>query len=106
MAYGLFGIRGRLDVIETTETGPYPVISILTQGRPIGERSRRNHFPPASVRTRTNITPVNLDRQSFETRRGEYARIGIKIHTGLPRLLRLVLRKTSSRLAEAILSIT
>lgn len=105
--YVCFVVEGVLDVIKTTETGKYVVVSTLQKGRSIGEMSIMDNFPrSASVRARSNSVLFKLSHESFDHIVEEHPRIGISVMQGVARLLSQALRKTSERLTEYMLPIS
>ena len=103
--YMCFVIDGILEVIKQTEQQTEAVISTLTRGRSIGEMSIIDNFPrSATVRANTPATLLVLNREGFETLLNEHAPLGIKLLKSLARLLSMHLRKTSSQLADFMIS--
>ena len=106
-----FIVDGELDVIKESVSGTQVgidkvVISRLTRGRSIGEMSIIDNIPrSATVKARTKAALVTLTSSGFDSICKDYPNIGIRILKGISRLLSMNLRKTSSRLADHMLSI-
>ncbi len=105
--YVCFVVDGQLEVIKMTENGKEVALCKLRRNSSIGEMSVIDEFlRSATVRALTRSTLVTLTRKSFNRILGEHPLIGIQILKGISRLLSLNLRKTSSRLADAMLPLS
>ena len=106
-----FIVDGELDVIKESVSGSQVgidkvVISKLSKGRSIGEMSIIDNIPrSATVKARTEAALVKLTSNGFDSICKEHPKIGVTILKGISRLLSMNLRKTSSRLADHMLSI-
>ncbi len=106
-SYVCFVVEGTLDVIKQTNFGGEMVIAKLRKGRSIGEMALIDHTPrSASVKAMEDCTMLTLSNDSFELLLDESPKAGIIILKGIARLLSLNMRKTSSRLADYMLSIS
>ena len=104
--YVCFVVDGIIEVLKQTIKGANVNIAKLSKGRSIGEMSIIDNTPrSATVRSASKSTIVTLSKKGFDTILEEQPKIGIKILKGLARLLSLNMRKTSSRLADYMLSI-
>jgi len=105
--YVCFVVDGQLEVIKKTENGKEVTLCKLRRNNSIGEMAVIDEFlRSATVRALTKSTLVTLTRKGFNRILGEYPLIGIQILKGISRLLSLNLRKTSSRLADAMLPLS
>jgi CRP-like cAMP-binding protein len=104
-SYMCFVVEGILDVIKQTASHSEVTISSLTRGRSIGEMSVIDNFPrSASVKARTAASLLVLTQRAFDDLLEKQPQIGIKILKALGRLLSMNLRKTSSQLADFMLT--
>jgi len=105
-----FIVDGELDVIKESVSGnrvgiDKVVITKLSKGRSIGEMSIIDNIPrSATVKARTETALVKLTSNGFDSICKEHPKIGVTILKGIFRLLSVNLRKTSSRLADHMLS--
>jgi CRP-like cAMP-binding protein len=105
--YMCFVVEGTLEVIKQTVNTRDVVIASLSRGRSIGEMSVIDDYPrSATVKARTRSTLAILSRNGMEVILREHPQIGIKILRALARLLSMNLRRTSSQLADLLLSQT
>ena len=105
--YVCFVVDGQLEVIKKTENGKEVPLCKLRRNSSIGEMAVIDEFlRSATVRALTKSTLVTLTRKAFNRILGEHPLIGIQILKGISRLLSLNLRKTSSRLADAMLPLS
>lgn len=105
--YVFFVVDGQLEVIKKTESGKEVALCKLRRNNSIGEMAVIDEFlRSATVRALTKSTLVTLTRKSFNRILGEHPLIGIQILKSISRLLSLNLRKTSSRLADAMLPLS
>ncbi len=103
--YICFVVEGAVDVLKQSASGKRAVIATLTRGSTIGEMSIIDNIArSATVRARKDSTLVILSRKGFNTILDSHPKIGIKILKGIARLLSLNMRRTSSHLADHILS--
>ncbi len=103
--YVCFVANGQLDVIKKSATGGLVVIATLSKGRSIGEMSMIDNTPrSATIRAQSDSTLVIIPRKGFDIIMELNPKIGIKILKGLARLLSMNMRKTSSRLADYLLT--
>ncbi len=103
--YICFVVDGAVDVLKLAATGQRAVIATLTRGSTIGEMSIIDNIArSASVRARKDSTLVILSRKGFNTILDSHPKIGIKILKGIARLLSLNMRRTSSHLADHIVT--
>ncbi len=106
-----FIVDGELAVIKESVSGSQVgidkvVITKLSKGRSIGEMSIIDNIPrSATVKARTKAALVKLTSSGFDSICKEHPKIGVTILKGISRLLTMNLRKTSSRLADHMLSI-
>jgi len=106
-----FIVDGELDVIKESVSGrkvgiDKVVITKLSKGRSIGEMSIIDNIPrSATVKALTEAALVKLTSGGFDSICKEHPKIGVTILKGISRLLTMNLRKTSSRLADHMLSI-
>jgi CRP/FNR family transcriptional regulator, cyclic AMP receptor protein len=102
-----FILEGTIDIIKESSPGHTVVIASLPKGRSIGEMSIVDNFPrSATARAQTKASILKLTQLDFNQMLKKHPEIGIKILTGILRLLSLNLRKTSSRLADYMLPVT
>jgi len=103
--YVCFIAEGQLDVIKESAGGEAVVIATLSKGRTIGEMSIIDHTPrSATIKARTDALLVVLTGKGLDHILETHAKIGIKILKGLARLLSMSMRKTSSQLADYMLT--
>ncbi len=103
--YICFVVDGAVDVLKLAATGQRAVIATLTRGSTLGEMSIIDNIArSATVRARKDSTLVILSRKGFNTILDNHPKIGIKILKGIARLLSLNMRRTSSHLADHIVS--
>ncbi|MFA6010814.1 MAG: cyclic nucleotide-binding domain-containing protein [Desulfobacteraceae bacterium] len=103
--YICFVVEGAVDVLKMSGSGKRAVIATLTRGSTIGEMSIIDNISrSATVRARKDSTLVILSRKGFNAILESHPKIGIKILKGVARLLSLNMRRTSSHLADHIMS--
>ncbi len=104
--YVCFVVEGRLDVIKKSYADKDVIIATLPKGRSIGEMSIIDNTPrSASIKAQTDTTLVALSGKRLDKILEDHAKIGIKILKGLSRLLSMNMRRTSSQLADFMLTI-
>lgn len=105
--YVCFIAEGQLDVIKESASGEPVVIATLSKGRTIGEMSIIDHTPrSATIKASTDALLVVLTDKGLDHILEKHAKIGIKILKGLARLLSMNMRKTSSQLADHMLTMS
>jgi CRP-like cAMP-binding protein len=103
--YICFVVEGAVEVLKEAASGKRAVIATLLRGSTIGEMSIIDNIArSATVRARKDSTLVILSRKGFNTILDSHPKIGIKILKGIARLLSLNMRRTSSHLADHIVS--
>ncbi len=103
-----FIAHGTLDVIKQPGVGDQEItITTVRQGQSIGEMSVIEDLPrSATIKARENTKLFILSQAAFDHVLAKHAHIGIKLLKGITILLSNNLRKTSSRLADYMLSIS
>ncbi len=105
--YVCYILNGVVDVIKSTSSGEDVVIASLSRGRSIGEMSVIDYSPrSATAKAQTKASFITLSKSGFDKILKVNPETGITILKGITRLLCLNLRKTSSRLADHMLSIS
>lgn len=105
--YVCFIVDGELAVMKEAAEGKHVVIARLSRGRTIGEMSIIDHTPrSATVKAQSSSTLVILTEKGLETILEKHPKIGIKILKGLARLLSMNMRRTSSQLADYMLTMS
>ena len=105
--YVCFVVDGTLDVFKKTEKGKSVVISTLSKGRSIGEMSIiDDSIRSATIRAKSKATLLTLSKEKFNLILANHSSVGVKVLKGIARLLSMNLRKTSSRLADYMLSLS
>ncbi|CAN2039635.1 Cyclic nucleotide-binding domain-containing protein [Candidatus Magnetomoraceae bacterium gMMP-15] len=104
--YMFFVVDGKLDVLKKSASeNNYARITILTKGASLGEMSIIDNYPrSAAVKARTESILITLSQDGFDFILEKYPRLGIMILKAISRMLSLRLRRTSSRLADYMLS--
>ncbi len=103
--YVCFVVVGTVLVMKKTSEGRTVVIAQLSKGRSIGEMSIIDNTPrSATIRAGTRAILLTLSKKGFDTIADTHPRIGIKILKGLSRLLSMNMRRTSSMLADRMLT--
>jgi signal transduction histidine kinase len=91
-----FIINGKLDVIKQTDSGDNVVIATLSCGSSTGEMSIiDNQLRSATIKTRSAVSLLRLNRYNFEKILKEYPFIGVILLKGFSRFLSLHLRNSS-----------
>jgi CRP-like cAMP-binding protein len=105
--YVCFVVDGTLDVFKKTEKGKSVAISTLSKGRSIGEMSIiDDSIRSATVRAKSKSTLLTLSKEKFNLILADHSSVGVKVLKGIARLLSMNLRRTSSRLADYMLSLS
>lgn len=104
--YVCFVVEGVLDVLkESRDPAKQVVIATVSKKRSIGEMSVIDQTArSATVKARTDASLMSLPKKSFDNLLDTHPRIGIPILKGIARMVSMNMRKTSSRLADYMLT--
>lgn len=101
--YMCFVAEGSLNVVKDIDGKSNVVISMITRGKSLGEMAMVDLSPrSATVIGAKKSTLIVLGRQAFDLVLERYPKIGVKLLSGVARLLSLYLRQASGRLADKI----
>ena len=96
-----FVVEGILEVVKIATDGTERSIAKLISGCSIGEMAVVASFPrSATVRSRTEVTLLTLQRDRLARICEDHPQIGVKIYRAIAQLLSMHLRKTSENLSE------
>lgn len=100
-----FVVNGVLEVQKKAETGENITLARLTKGSSIGEMALIDRSPrSATVIAKQPTTMVTLTEKGFDLLAEKYPPIGIKVIKKIARLLSLNMRRTTSKLADLMIS--
>jgi CRP/FNR family cyclic AMP-dependent transcriptional regulator len=100
-----FVVSGILEVQKKAETGQNITLARLTKGSSIGEMALIDRSPrSATVIAKQPTTMVTLTEKGFDLLADKYPPIGIKVIKKVARLLSLNMRRTSSKLADLMIT--
>jgi CRP-like cAMP-binding protein len=100
-----FVVSGILEVQKKAETGENITLARLTKGSSIGEMALIDRSPrSATVIAKQPTTMVTLTEKGFDLLADKYPPIGIKVIRKVARLLSLNMRRTTSKLADLMIT--
>jgi len=100
--YMCFLATGKLNVIKDID-GESVVLSIITAGKSFGEMAMIDLSPrSATISGAIASELVILGRQAFDLILQQHPRIGVKLLSGVARIMSLHLRQASGRLADKL----
>jgi len=100
-----FVVSGILEVQKKAETGQNITLARLTKGSSIGEMALIDRSPrSATVIAKQPTTMVTLTEKGFDLLADKYPPIGIKVIKKVARLLSLNMRRTTSKLADLMIT--
>lgn len=100
-----FVVTGVLEIQKKAETGENIPLARLTKGSSIGEMAIIDKSPrSATVIAKQPTTMVTLTEKGFDLLAEKYPPIGIKVIKKIARLLSLNMRRTTSKLADLMIS--
>lgn len=100
-----FVVSGILEVQKKAETGENITLARLTKGSSIGEMAIIDRSPrSATVIAKQPTTMVTLTEKGFDLLADKYPPIGIKVIRKVARLLSLNMRRTTSKLADLMIT--
>ncbi len=102
-----FVVSGILEVRKKAETGEDMALARLTKGSSIGEMALIDRSPrSATVVAKQATTMVTLTEKGFDLLAEKHPQIGIMVIRKIARLLSLNMRRTSSKLADLMITNT
>jgi CRP/FNR family cyclic AMP-dependent transcriptional regulator len=102
-----FVVNGILEVQKKAETGENMTLARLTRGGSIGEMALIDRSPrSATVVAKQATTMVTLTEKGFDLLAEKHPQIGIMVIKKIARLLSLNMRRTSSKLADLMITNT
>lgn len=100
-----FVVSGILEIQKKAETGENITLARLTKGSSIGEMALIDRSPrSATVIAKQPTTMVTLTDKGFDLLADKHPPIGIKVIKKIARLLSLNMRRTTSKLADLMIS--
>ena len=100
-----FVVNGVLEIQKKAETGENITLARLTKGSSIGEMALIDRSPrSATVIAKQPTTMVTLTDKGFDLLADKHPPIGIKVIKKIARLLSLNMRRTTSKLADLMIS--
>jgi len=101
--YMCFVAEGTLNVVKDVDSKRDVTISTISRGKSIGEMAMVDHSPrSATVVGAKKSVLVIMGRQAFDLILERHPKIGVKLLSGVARLLSLHLRMASGRLADKL----
>ncbi|MCK4707362.1 MAG: cyclic nucleotide-binding domain-containing protein [Gammaproteobacteria bacterium] len=101
--YMCFVAEGSLNVAKDVDGKKNVVISMITRGKSFGEMAMVDLSPrSATVIGSKKTVLIIMGRQAFDLVLERHPKIGVKLLSGVARLLSLYLRQASGRLADKI----
>ncbi len=101
--YMCFVANGSLNVVKDIDGKSNVVITTITRGKSLGEMAMVDLSPrSATVVGARDSELVIMGRQAFDLILEKHPKIGVKLLSGVARLLSLYLRQASGRLADKL----
>lgn len=101
--YMCFVAEGSLDVVKDIDDKKNVKISMVSRGKSIGEMAMVDLSPrSATVVGAKESVLVIMGRQGFDLILEQHPKVGVKLLSGVARLLSLHLRQASGRLADKL----
>ena len=103
--YMCFVSKGSLNVVKDIDGKKNIIITSITRGKSLGEMSMVDLSPrSATVIGASDAELIIMGRQAFDIILQEHPKIGVKLLSGVARLLSLYLRQASGRLADKLVT--
>ena len=103
--YMCFVSKGSLNIVKDIDGKRNVVIASIMSGKSLGEMAMVDLSPRSATVTGASDTElIIMGRQAFDLILQEHPKIGVKLLSGVARLLSLYLRQTSGRLADKLIT--
>lgn len=101
--YMCFISQGTLNIVKDIDGKRDVIISTISRGKSIGEMAMVDHSPRSATAIAAKDTVlIIMGRQAFDLILERHPKIGVKLLSGVARLLSLHLRMASGRLADKL----